>query len=167
MFSRSSCGKRGFFLHSLCQPSLRFPSAPRGFGNLLFSVSVVTPYCAVMAKRHNCCKISIQEAKIPSKPPRTLRGAGQHCRHPLSPHEEATVRCAKARPGSNSSTGSQAPVRPKTSHVKLIPSDCDSYLRAASAVYLESCCSEIGGARVFEVYFGNSSAARSVTMIVI
>src|SRR5579864_4763686 len=33
----------------------------------------------------------------------------------LSPHEEATVRCAKARPGSNSSTGSQAPVRPKTS----------------------------------------------------
>src|SRR5258707_8405627 len=33
----------------------------------------------------------------------------------LSPHEEATVRCAKARPGSNSSTGSQAPVRSKTS----------------------------------------------------
>src|SRR5437879_3472925 len=33
----------------------------------------------------------------------------------LSPHEEATFRCAKARPGSNSSTGSQAPVRSKTS----------------------------------------------------
>src|ERR1700690_2375081 len=33
----------------------------------------------------------------------------------LSSHEEATVRCAKARPGSNSSTGFQAPVRPKTS----------------------------------------------------
>src|SRR6476661_4060420 len=33
----------------------------------------------------------------------------------LSPYEEATVRCAKARPGSNSSTGSQAPVRSKTS----------------------------------------------------
>src|SRR4030095_10513277 len=33
----------------------------------------------------------------------------------LSPHEEATVRCAKARPGSNSSSGSQAPVRSKTS----------------------------------------------------
>ena len=66
--------------------------------------------------------------------------------HVLSPHEEATVRCAKARPGSNSSSGSQAPVRPKTSgphastqhtanasvfinrcgagrHVELIPSD--------------------------------------------
>src|SRR5260370_20939512 len=33
----------------------------------------------------------------------------------LSPHEEATIRCAKARPGSNSSTGSQAPVTSKTS----------------------------------------------------
>src|SRR5690348_9429873 len=33
----------------------------------------------------------------------------------LSPHEEATVRCAKARPGSNSSSSSQAPVRSKTS----------------------------------------------------
>jgi hypothetical protein len=33
----------------------------------------------------------------------------------LSPHEEATVRCAKARPGSNSSSGSQAPVRSKNS----------------------------------------------------
>src|SRR6516162_7346071 len=33
----------------------------------------------------------------------------------LSLHKEATVRCAKARPGSNSSSGSQAPVRPKTS----------------------------------------------------
>ena len=29
----------------------------------------------------------------------------------FSPHGEATVRCAKARPGSNSSTGSPAPVR--------------------------------------------------------
>src|SRR5262252_8121278 len=35
--------------------------------------------------------------------------------HVLSSHEEATVRCAKARPGSNSSSGSQAPVRSKTS----------------------------------------------------
>src|SRR5258707_2443165 len=66
----------------------------------------------------------------------------------LSPHEEATVRCAKARPGSNSSTGSQAPVRSKTSgphashsilptdpvfinrcvavrHAELIPSGCE------------------------------------------
>ena len=33
----------------------------------------------------------------------------------LSSHEEATVRCAKARPGSNSSTGSKAPVRLTTS----------------------------------------------------
>jgi hypothetical protein len=33
----------------------------------------------------------------------------------LSSHKEATVRCAKARPGSNSSTGSKAPVRVKTS----------------------------------------------------
>jgi len=33
----------------------------------------------------------------------------------LSSHEEATFRCAKARPGSNSSLGSQAPVRSKTS----------------------------------------------------
>jgi hypothetical protein len=33
----------------------------------------------------------------------------------LSSHEEATVRCAKARPGSNSSAGFPAPVRPKTS----------------------------------------------------
>src|SRR6478736_7796981 len=33
----------------------------------------------------------------------------------LSSHEEATVRCAKARPGSNSSWGFQAPVRSKTS----------------------------------------------------
>src|SRR5271157_5624448 len=68
----------------------------------------------------------------------------------LSSHEEATVRCAKARPGSNSSTGFQAPVRPKTSgphasnsilptvpvfidrcgavrHAKLIPSDYSTY----------------------------------------
>src|SRR5215467_14414809 len=35
--------------------------------------------------------------------------------HVLSSHEEATVRCAKARPGSNSSSNSQAPVRSKTS----------------------------------------------------
>src|SRR5215467_470830 len=35
--------------------------------------------------------------------------------HVLSSHEEATVRCAKARPGSNSSSGSRAPVRSKTS----------------------------------------------------
>src|SRR5215831_1114308 len=35
--------------------------------------------------------------------------------HLLSSHEEATVRCAKARPGPNSSSGSQAPVRSKTS----------------------------------------------------
>src|SRR5271167_4453663 len=33
----------------------------------------------------------------------------------LSPHDEATVRCAKARPASNSSSGSQAPVRSKPS----------------------------------------------------
>jgi hypothetical protein len=33
----------------------------------------------------------------------------------LYPHEEATVRCAKARHGSNSSSASQAPVRSKTS----------------------------------------------------
>src|SRR5579864_8367791 len=33
----------------------------------------------------------------------------------LSFHEEATVRCAKARPGSDSSAGSKAPVRLKTS----------------------------------------------------
>src|ERR1700747_2366075 len=35
--------------------------------------------------------------------------------HVLSSLEEATVRCAKARPGPNSSSGSQAPVRSKTS----------------------------------------------------
>lgn len=33
----------------------------------------------------------------------------------LSSHEEATVRCAKAHPESNSSTGSKAPVRLTTS----------------------------------------------------
>src|SRR2546422_7056036 len=48
--------------------------------------------------------------------------------HVLSSHEEATVRCAKARPGSNSSSGSQAPVRSKTSgphalaqHMPMLP----------------------------------------------
>src|SRR5215472_15311765 len=35
--------------------------------------------------------------------------------HLLSSHEEATVRGAKARPAPNSSSGSQAPVRSKTS----------------------------------------------------
>src|SRR5438309_9386941 len=54
----------------------------------------------------------------------------------LSLHEEATIRCAKARPGSNSSTGSQAPVRSKTSgphasaqHMPMLPvfiSRCDA-----------------------------------------
>ena len=74
--------------------------------------------------------------------------------HVLSSHEEATVRCAKARPGSNSSSGSQAPVRSKTSgphasaqhmpmlpvfisrcgagrHVELIPSVFSIYFRIA------------------------------------
>jgi hypothetical protein len=38
----------------------------------------------------------------------------------LSSHEEATVRCAEARPGSNSSAGSKAPVRPKTSESHVL-----------------------------------------------
>src|SRR5271167_2638230 len=78
----------------------------------------------------------------------------------LSSHEEATVRCANARPGSNSSTGFQAPVRPKTSgphatnsilptvpvfidrcgavrHAKLIPSGYNSYRAIGSCVAKE------------------------------
>jgi len=40
----------------------------------------------------------------------------------LSSYEEATIRCAKARPGSNSSAGSKAPVRPKTSGPHVLAS---------------------------------------------
>ena len=52
------------------------------------------------------------------KPPRTCdpgRADSVILPRVLSSHEEATVRCAKARPGSNSSAGSQAPVRSKAS----------------------------------------------------
>jgi hypothetical protein len=40
----------------------------------------------------------------------------------LSSHEEATVRCAEAHPGSNSSAGSKAPVRLKTSGPHVLAS---------------------------------------------
>jgi hypothetical protein len=53
----------------------------------------------------------------------------------LSSHEEATVRCAEARPGSNSSAGSKAPVRLKTSgpHVGQSIVKSDTHLGRAHA----------------------------------
>jgi|ERR1035437_6707802 hypothetical protein len=83
----------------------------------------------------------------------------------LSSHEEATVRCAKARPGSNSSTGSKAPVRLTTSgphvvaklskldpvfidrcvakrrHAELIPSDLRGGLNRSMQHHLIYVCS--------------------------
>ena len=55
----------------------------------------------------------------------------------LSSHEEATVRCAKARPGSNSSAGSKAPVRLKTSGPHVLAS-----LFEFDPVFIDRCDAE-------------------------
>ena len=55
----------------------------------------------------------------------------------LSSHEEATVRCAKARPGSNSSAGSKAPVRLKTSGPHVLAS-----LFKFDPVFIDRCDAE-------------------------
>jgi hypothetical protein len=52
----------------------------------------------------------------------------------LSSHEEATVRCAKARPGSNSSTGSKAPVRLTTSGPHVV-----AKLSKLDPVFIDRC----------------------------
>src|SRR5438045_9089654 len=62
--------------------------------------------------QHLGCSTSMITPSLTCDPGRAHR---VNLPHVLSSHEEATVRCAKARPGSNSSSGSQAPVRSKTS----------------------------------------------------
>src|SRR5882762_7788005 len=52
----------------------------------------------------------------------------------LSSHEEATVRCAEARPGSNSSTGSKAPVRLTTSRPHVL-----AKLSKLDPVFIDRC----------------------------